>query len=293
MMLAPSGALAQSGNGSTGATGSTGAAFGGAALGAVSGSMLALTGGLGACNRTLYPSRCSRITVVTGAVVGLAAGAFIGWNDRSGLDDRLENAAWGTLVGAAVLAPYGALSQNGQGSTCAALGGAALGAVSGSMLALSGGLGACNRTLYPTRCSRITTATGAVIGLVTGAVIGWENRSALDDRVENAAYGTLVGAAGGVVMKLGLQHYGWPDVAAVSAVGLAVGASIEGAGIGLAVGTVTGLALWGLHPSVGPGGAVAWGLAGMAVGGLADWVAGAVRSGSDMNGIPMQFSVSW
>ena len=44
---------------------------------------------------------------------------------------------------------------------------------------------------------------------------------------------------------------------------------------------------------MGPGGAAVWGLAGMAVGGLADWVAEAVEGGSDMNGIPMQFSVSW
>ncbi len=192
-----------------------------------------------------------------------------------------------------MLAPARALAQSGDGSTGAAFGGAVLGAVSGSMLALSGGLGACNRTLYPSRCSRFTTIAGAVVGLAAGAYIGWDNRSGLDDRVENAAYGTLVGAAGGVVMKLGLQHYGWPDVAAASAVGLAVGASIEGAGIGLAVGTVTGLLLWRLHPSVGPGGAVALGLAGMAVGGLADWVAGAVRGGSGMNGIPMQFSVAF
>jgi di/tricarboxylate transporter len=161
------------------------------------------------------------------------------------------------------------------------------------MLALTGGLGACNRTLYPSRCSRITTIAGAVIGVTAGAFIGWNDRSGLDDRLENAAWGTLVGAAGGVVLKLGLQHYGWPDVAAASAVGLAVGASIEGAGIGLAVGTVTGLLLWQLSPSVGPGGAVAWGLAGMAVGGLADWVAGALQGGSDINGIPMQFSIPW
>jgi len=197
------------------------------------------------------------------------------------------------VVGGLMLAPPGALSQSGNGSTGAAIGGAALGAVSGSMLALSGGLVACNRTLYPSRCSRITTVTGAVVGVAAGAFIGWNDRSGLDDRLENAAWGTLVGAAGGVVMKLGLQHYGWPDVAAASAVGLAVGASIEGAAIGLAVGAVTGLLLWQFHPSVGPGGAVAWGFAGMAVGGLADWVAGAVQGGSDINGVPMQFSIPW
>jgi len=58
------------------------------------------------------------------------------------------------VVSGLMLAPPGALAQSGNGSTGAALGGAALGAVSGSMLALSGGLGACNRTLYPSRCSR-------------------------------------------------------------------------------------------------------------------------------------------
>ena len=168
-----------------------------------------------------------------------------------------------------------------------------MGAVSGSMLALSGGLGGCNRTLYPSRCSRITAATGAVIGLAAGAVIGWENRAGLDDRLENAAYGTLLGAAGGIALKLGVQHYGWPDVAAASTVGLAIGASVKGASIGLAAGAATGLLLWRFHPSVGPGGAAAWGLAGMAVGGLTDWVADAVQGGSDISGIPMQFSIPW
>ncbi len=197
------------------------------------------------------------------------------------------------VVGTMMLAPSFALAQSANGSTGAALGGAALGAVSGSMLALSGGLGGCNRTLYPSRCSRVTAATGAVIGLAAGAVIGWENRAVLDDRLENAAYGTLLGAAGGIALKLGVQHYGWPDVAAASAVGLAVGASVKGASIGLAAGAATGLLLWRFHPSVGPGGAAAWGLAGMAVGGLTDWVADAVQGDSDISGIPMQFSIPW
>jgi len=195
------------------------------------------------------------------------------------------------VLGTAMLVPPGAVAQSEAGSAGAALGGAALGAASGSILALSGGLGGCDRTLYPSRCSRIITVTGTVVGLTAGAVIGWENGSGLDDRIENAAYGTILGAAGGVVLKFGLQHYGWPDVAATSAIGLAVGAAIEGASIGFAAGAATGLLLWGLHPSVGPGGAAAWGLAGMAVGGLADWVLDGVDGGSDMSEIPIQFSI--
>lgn len=159
------------------------------------------------------------------------------------------------------------------------------------MLALSGGLVGCNRTLYPSRCSRITTAAGAIVGLAAGAVIGRENSSRLNDRLENAAYGTLVGAAGGLALKLGLQHYGWPDVAAASAVGMAVGASVKGASIGFAAGAVTGFLLWRLHPSVGVGGAVAWAFAGMAVGGLTDWVLDAAEGGSDISGIPLGFSI--
>jgi hypothetical protein len=197
------------------------------------------------------------------------------------------------VVGTALLAPSGGIAQSGDGSTGAALGGAALGAVSGSILALSGGLGGCNRTLYPSRCSRITTITGAVVGLAAGAVLGWENSSALDDRLKTAGYGTILGAAGGIALKYGLQHYGWPDVAAASAVGFAVGASPKGASIGFGVGALTGLLLWRLHPSVGPGGAAAWGLGGMAVGGLADWVIDAARGAPDTGAIPIQFSIPW
>jgi len=51
--------------------------------------------------------------------------------------------------------------------------------------------------------------------------------------------------------------------------------------------------LWRFHPSVGPGGAVGWALAGMAVGGLADWVAGAVQGAPEANGIPVGFSLRW
>ena len=62
---------------------------------------------------------------------------------------------------------------------------------------------------------------------------------------------------------------------------------------GWAAGAATGLLLWRLHPSVGPGGVVAWALAGMAVGGLGDWVADAVQGGSEQSGIPLGFSVRW
>lgn len=161
------------------------------------------------------------------------------------------------------------------------------------MLALLGGLEVCNRTLRPSRCSRITTATGAVIGLTAGAVIGYEGDSQLNDRTKNAVLGTAIGAMAGVVLKEIVRQYDWPDVAATSVMGLAIGASAEGAGLGFAAGAVTGFLLWRLHPSVGPAGVVAWSLAGLAVGGLSDWVVGAAQSGSGAGAIPLSLSVHW
>ncbi len=159
------------------------------------------------------------------------------------------------------------------------------------MLALLGGLEVCNRTLRPSRCSRITTATGAVIGLTAGAVIGYEGDSELSDRAQNAVLGTAIGALAGVVLKEVVRQYDWPDVAATSVVGLAIGAAAEGAGLGFAAGAATGFLLWRLHPSVGPAGVVVWALAGLAVGGLADWVVDAGRAGSRTSAIPLAFSV--
>ena len=167
------------------------------------------------------------------------------------------------------------------------------GATSGAMLALLGGLEGCNRTLDPSRCSRITTATGAAIGLIAGAFIGSDDESGLDDRLENAALGATVGAVVGLALKKVVRQYDWPDVAAASVVGLAIGASAEGAGLGFAAGATTGFLLWRLHPKVGPAGVVGWALAGLALGGLGDWVADAVEGGSDAAAIPLSFSVRW
>ena len=195
------------------------------------------------------------------------------------------------VTGLMIWAPAGALGQNDEGSTGGAIGGAALGAASGSVLALAGGLGGCNRTLRPTRCSRITTVTGAAIGLTAGAAIGWRNDSGLDDRLTNAAIGVGVGAVVGFGLRRFVRQYEWSDVAATSAVGAAIGASAKGSGLGFVAGSAVGFLLWQLHPSVGPGGAVAWALAGLAVGGLADWVADAVQGDAESGGMPVSFLI--
>ncbi len=196
------------------------------------------------------------------------------------------------VTGLMIWTPGRALAQNDEGSTGGAIGGAALGATSGSVLALLGGLGGCNRTLRPTRCSRITTAVGGAIGLTAGAVIGW-NDSGLDDRLKGAGVGAVVGAGVGWGLKKFIRQYEWSDVATASVLGSAVGASAKGSALGFAVGSATGFLLWQLHPTVGPGGAVAWALAGVAVGGLGDWVVGAAQGDPETSGMPVSFSVRW
>lgn len=195
------------------------------------------------------------------------------------------------VIGIAISVPCGAFGQNADGSTAGAVGGAVLGAASGSMLGLIGGLEGCNRTHRPSRCSRITTAAGAAIGLTAGAAIGWDNTSGLDDRLENAAWGAAAGVVLGTALRRFVRHYEWSDVASVTVLGAAIGASAKGSGLGFAAGSAIGLLLWQLDPSVGPGGAVAWGLAGLAVGGLASWVVEAVRGVSEPGGLPLVFSV--
>ena len=75
----------------------------------------------------------------------------------------------------------------------------------------------------------------------------------LDDRLENAAVGAAVGAVVGLGLKKFIRQYEWSDVAAASVLGLSVGASAKGSGLGFAAGSVVGLLLWRFHPSVGPG----------------------------------------
>ena len=112
-----------------------------------------------------------------------------------------------------------------------------------------------------------------------------------DNRLESAALGAALGAGVGLGLKKLVQQYEWPDVAAASLLGFAIGASAEGSGLGLAAGAATGFLLWRLHPSEGPAGVLVWALAGLAVGGLGDWVADAVEGGSGTSAIPLYFSV--
>jgi len=192
------------------------------------------------------------------------------------------------IVGALLFTPGFVASQEGDGADVAV--GAVLGAYSGSLLGLMGGLEPCNRTLRGARCARVSAAVGGAIGVVSGSLVGSRAPGGLDDRLQGAAVGSVVGAVIGYGLKVGVRQYDWPDVGATAALGAAVGSAPEGAGLGFAIGAAVGSLLWLTVPDIGAPDAVALGLAGLALGGLADWVVGAARAGDGPGTIvlPMQ-----
>jgi len=168
--------------------------------------------------------------------------------------------------------------------------GAFLGTASGTVLGLLGGVGVCNRTFLGAKCPGVSAAMGGILGGVSGAVLGGEDGGALDDRWRGAGYGAMIGGVVGFGLSRVARQYGWTDVGAFVAVGGAIGASPEGAGAGFGIGAALGTIAWLAIPDLKLGDAVAISVIGLAVGGLADWVMGASRTGNQSTSlvIPLQ-----
>ena len=181
--------------------------------------------------------------------------------------------ALGALLALSAGAP-GLMAQEKDGSTGAAIGGALLGAYSGSVFGLLGGFGPCNRTLSGPECPRIALAIGGALGLASGLRMGAEDPDALDGRWRGAGYGGVIGGLVGAGLSLGVRQYGWQDVGMFLAVGAGIGASPAGAGIGFAAGAAVGTLGWMVVPEWKIGDTVAVSLLGLAAGGLAGWVTG-------------------
>jgi len=179
----------------------------------------------------------------------------------------------GILLALAACAPKSGAQEN-DGSVGTAIGGALLGAYSGSVLGLIGGFGPCNRTLSGSACPRIAVAVGGGLGLASGLRLEAEDLGALNDRWRSAGYGAAIGGLVGYGLSLGVRQYGWRDVATFMAVGAGIGASPKGAGIGFAAGAAVGALGWMGLPNWKIGDAVAVSLVGLAAGGLAGWVTG-------------------
>ena len=196
------------------------------------------------------------------------------------------------IVGVGSVAPT-ALAAQSEEDAAAALGGAAVGAYSGAILELIGGLSPCNRTIRGTRCVRAATVLGGLVGSTSGAVLSYHAPDALDDRLHGAGLGALVGAAFGYGLKVGIRQYDWPDVSAAAAVGAALGASPVGAGIGFGVGLTVGSVLWLAVPGRGMPEAATLSLAGLAIGGLVDWVLSAATAGGGSGPLVIPFQIRY
>lgn len=169
------------------------------------------------------------------------------------------------LVG---IVPPAAHAQTSNGSTAAALGGAALGLYSGAVFGTLGSLIPCSQTYAGAKCVRIAVATASAIGMASGIALGAADSDRLADHAAGAGFGALIGLGAGLAVKPFVPRFAWQDVAALALAGGGVGASAKGAVIGLAAGTVIGVALWQIVPSFELPNAFAAALAGLAIGGL-------------------------
>jgi len=176
--------------------------------------------------------------------------------------------------------PPPASGQVSGGSTASALGGGVVGAYSGAVLGLVGAAGPCNRLLWGAACPRTAAALGGALGLASGAVLGNHDSAAVEGRLENAGYGALAGGLAGFALTAVVRQYAWPDVLAFAAVGAAVGASPEGAGLGFGVGAAVGVLSWLAVPRFNVGDAISTALLGLAAGGIAEWISEAADSRS-------------
>ena len=159
-----------------------------------------------------------------------------------------------------------------EGSTWAAVGGAALGAYSGTVLGTVGSLIPCTRTYEGPACVRPAAIAGGLIAGISGASLGAADAGRVEDHFVAGAIGATVGAAAMLAIQPLLERWSWGDVGAGALVGGAVASSGTGAAIGFGAGAVIGVAAWQLIPSMKLPDAAAVTLFGLAAGGIGGWV---------------------
>lgn len=174
------------------------------------------------------------------------------------------------------------------GSAAAAVGGAALGLSSGATLAFVGSLVPCTQTRPGPTCVRWSAIGGGVLGLAGGAMLGASDSDQLSDVAVGAGIGFLAGAAAGLVLKSAAERFGWQDVAVVGLLGGSIGAAPLGSAIGFLGGSAVGLAAWGLFDSFDTPDLIGAAAAGMALGGIAEWLVRGIGAQGDDS---PQFSV--
>ena len=171
-----------------------------------------------------------------------------------------------------------------EGSTWAAVGGAALGAYSGTVLGAVGALMPCTQTYEGPACVRPAAIGGGIVGGLAGATLGAVDASLVGNSFVAGVIGASVGGAALLAVQPFLERWSWGDVAAGAVIGGAVAASGPGAAIGFGAGAIVGVATWQLFPGVKLPDAVAVTLFGLAAGGIGGWVWRAIDAKESQHG---------
>lgn len=149
--------------------------------------------------------------------------------------------------------------------------GAALGAYSGTLLALTGALIPCGQTFNGPTCSGVAAFAGGAVGFTAGAALGAADEDQVFDRYRNGLIGLGVGAAAGYALKVVIRQYGWLDVASGAVLGGAIGASGMGALYGVGAGALVGGVLLATVPSIRVVDAAGVMMVGLAAGSMIGW----------------------
>lgn len=164
-------------------------------------------------------------------------------------------------------------AQTESGSAGWAVAGGALGLVSGATLGAVGSLIPCSQTRAGPVCVRWGAIGGGAIGVTGGAMLGQANSDRLGDAALGAGIGFAAGVLGGILIRTRAERLGWHDVAAVGLLGGAIGSAPRGSAIGLLGGSAVGFAAWALWDGFEGPDLFGAALAGLAVGGLVEWLA--------------------
>jgi hypothetical protein len=144
-----------------------------------------------------------------------------------------------------------------------------------------GSLIPCNDTYAGPHCVRWVAGGAALVGGVSGAIVGGRDPEMLGHRAFGAAIGLGAGTALGLAMAPFIERWAMEDVLALGVIGGAVGSAPLGAVIGLGVGAVSGAALWQAVPGFGSPDGAAFVLGGITLGVLTEWIVRAATAGDD------------
>lgn len=169
-------------------------------------------------------------------------------------------------------APAPILAQESDGSTAAAVAGGALGLASGAALGAVGSMIPCSQTRAGPACVRWSAIGGGTVGMTGGILLGAGDSDGLGDAALGAGIGFAVGALGGMLIRTKAERFGWQDVAAVGLFGGAIGSAPRGSAIGLLGGSAVGFLAWAIWDDFKGPDLFGTALAGLAIGGLAEWL---------------------